>query len=111
MTGCIFCRIARHEAPACILYEDELIVAFRDRAPKAPVHLLVVPRKHVCNLADLQRQDQSLIAHIMMKLPQIARLSGLENGFRTVTNTGPGGRQEVYHLHFHILGGGTLPAI
>lgn len=111
MTGCIFCRIARHEAPASILYEDELIVAFRDRAPKAPVHLLVVPRKHVCNLADLQRQDQSLIAHIMMKLPQIARLSGLENGFRTVTNTGPGGRQEVYHLHFHILGGGTLPAI
>ncbi len=111
MTGCIFCRIARHEAPASILYEDELIVAFRDRAPKAPVHLLVVPRKHICNLADLQPQDQSLIAHIMMKLPQIARLSGLENGFRTVTNTGPGGRQEVYHLHFHILGGGTLPAI
>ncbi|MCP8690497.1 histidine triad nucleotide-binding protein [Marinobacterium sedimentorum] len=111
MTGCIFCRIARHEARASILYEDELIVAFRDRAPKAPVHLLVVPRKHICNLGDLQPQDQGLIAHIMMKLPQIARLSGLENGFRTVTNTGPGGRQEVYHLHFHILGGGTLPAI
>lgn len=94
-----------------MVYEDDQITAFRDRAPKAPVHLLVIPKRHICNLAGLQPEDQSLIAHLMMKLPQIARLGGLEDGFRTVTNTGPGGRQEVYHLHFHILGGGRLPVI
>ncbi|MFC6670700.1 histidine triad nucleotide-binding protein [Marinobacterium aestuariivivens] len=111
MADCIFCRIARREAPAEVLYEDERILAFHDHAPKAAVHLLVVPKKHIRNLADLKPEDGELIAHLMMALPDIAQAAGLENGFRTLTNTGPGGHQEVYHLHFHILGGRRLPAL
>ncbi|NVK43776.1 MAG: histidine triad nucleotide-binding protein [Oceanospirillaceae bacterium] len=111
MQGCIFCRIARHEAVARVVYEDDRIIAFHDRAPKAPTHLLVVPKQHICNLADLKSEDEGLIAHLMLSLDKIARMAGLDNGFRTITNTGPGGRQEVYHLHFHILGGRRLPAL
>lgn len=111
MKSCIFCRIAAGEAAAAIVYEDEHVVAFRDRSPKAAVHILVVPRKHIRNLDDLQVGDEELIAHLMMKIPHIARENGLTDGYRTVTNTGRGGRQEVYHMHFHLLGGGRLPAI
>ena len=111
MSGCIFCRIARHEAEARVLYEDDRIIAFHDHAPKASTHLLVVPKKHIRNLDELQSEDEGLIAHLMLSLPRIARKGGLDNGFRTITNTGPGGHQEVYHLHFHILGGRRLPAL
>lgn len=111
MADCIFCQIAAGEARAVVVYEDEHIVAFRDRAPKASVHLLVIPRKHLRNLDDLQVGDAQLIAHLMMKIPHIARENGLTEGYRTLTNTGRGGRQEVYHMHFHLLGGARLPAI
>lgn len=111
MPACIFCRIARHEAEASVLYEDDRIIAFRDRAPRASTHLLVVPKKHIRNLNELKSEDEGLIAHLMLSLSKIAIMAGLDNGFRTITNTGPGGHQEVYHLHFHILGGRRLPSL
>lgn len=111
MAECIFCQIAAGNAPAKIVYQDEHLVAFRDRAPKAAIHLLVIPRKHIRNLDDLQVGDAELIAHLMMTLPRIACENGLTDGYRTVTNTGRGGRQEVYHIHFHLMGGGKLPTI
>ncbi len=111
MAECIFCQIAAGHKPATIVYQDEHIVAFKDRAPKAAIHLLVIPRKHIRNLNDLQAGDEIILAHLLMKIPQIARENGLLDGYRTITNTGRGGRQEVYHIHFHLLGGGNLPSI
>ena len=108
MSDCIFCKINKGEIPADVVYEDEHCLAFRDIQPKAPIHLLVIPRKHVENLDDLGDGDQELISHMMMTLPRIARQQGLQEGYRVVTNNGVGGGQEVFHLHFHILGGGEL---
>ncbi|MEH6576157.1 MAG: histidine triad nucleotide-binding protein [Amphritea sp.] len=109
MSNCLFCQIAAGEVNADIVYEDEQILAIRDIYPKAPVHLLVIPRKHVDNLYDLEDDDCHLMSHIMMYLPKIAKQQGLLSGFRTITNTGAGGRQEIYHMHFHLMGGGKLP--
>ncbi|MTI15494.1 histidine triad nucleotide-binding protein [Sansalvadorimonas verongulae] len=111
MTDCIFCKIVQGEIPADVVYEDEHCLAFRDIQPKAPIHLLVIPRKHVVNLDDLKDSDRDLISHMMLTIPRIARQQGLTEGYRTVTNNGKGGGQEVFHLHFHILGGGKLHAL
>jgi histidine triad (HIT) family protein len=111
MSDCVFCRIAAGELKADIVYQDKHIVAFKDHAPKAPVHLLVIPRKHIRNLSALEESDTALMTHLIMMLPSIARQQGLFDGFRTITNTGKGGCQEVHHMHFHILGGGRLPAM
>ncbi len=108
MSDCIFCKIEQGVIPSDIVYEDEYCLAFRDIQPKAPVHLLVIPRKHVANLDDLGEEDRDLISHIMLTIPRIARQQGLNEGYRTIANTGAGGGQEVFHLHFHILGGGEL---
>ncbi len=86
-------------------------MAFKDHAPKAPVHILVIPRKHIRNLNALTAEDAELMAHLMLFLPEVANRAGLLDGYRTVTNTGKGGRQEIYHMHFHIMGGGRIPAI
>lgn len=109
MTDCIFCKIIAGEIPSSKVYEDELIYVFNDINPKADVHLLIIPKQHIAQLDQLQQQHQSLIAHMMLKLPQLAAAQGLDNGFRTIINTGPGGGQEVYHLHIHLLGGNNLP--
>lgn len=109
MTDCIFCKIINGDIPSNFLYQDEMVVAFRDRNPRADVHLLVVPKQHVKNLAELDATHHQLISHIMMSLPKIAKAQGLTNGFRTIINTGTGGGQEVDHLHIHILGGKKLP--
>ncbi|MGB0466059.1 MAG: histidine triad nucleotide-binding protein [Pontibacterium sp.] len=111
MTSCVFCQIIAGDLAATVVYQDEHILAFWDQAPKAPVHLLVVPRKHIKNLDDLQVGDETLISHLMMKIPDIARNNKLSGGYRTLTNTGRGGHQEIYHMHFHLLGGGELPAL
>ncbi|WP_261842832.1 histidine triad nucleotide-binding protein [Aliamphritea ceti] len=109
MADCIFCRIAKGDVTADIVYQDEQVIAFRDIQPKAAVHLLVIPRKHIENLYDLERADQQLIAHLMLTIPKIAKQQGLDAGFRTVTNTGHGGGQEVWHMHFHLMGGDMPP--
>ena len=108
MSDCIFCKINRGEIPADVVYEDEHCLAFRDIQPKAPVHLLLIPRKHIENLGDLSEDDGELMAHMMLVINRIAVQQGLQEGYRTIANTGAGGGQEVYHLHFHIMGGGTI---
>jgi histidine triad (HIT) family protein len=105
MADCIFCSIVAGSIPADKVYEDENLIGFKDLYPKAPVHLLVIPKKHIENLFDLTPDDRHIMTELMYKLPEIARQQGLQQGFRTIINTGPAGGQEVYHLHAHILAG------
>ena len=110
MADCIFCKIAGKEIPSTIVYEDEQVLAFRDLEPQAPQHVLVIPKKHVGSLLELEAEDKDLAAHILVDvLPRLARELGVaESGFRVVANTGKEGGQTVQHLHFHLLGGRSL---
>lgn len=105
----IFSKILDGEIPAEFIYEDEQLVVIKDAFPKAPVHLLMIPRKPIINLDDLNKDDEALMGYMMMKIPVIADQIGLSEGYRTIINTGKGGGQEVFHLHIHILGGGAMP--
>ena len=107
MADCIFCKIAQKEIPSNFVYEDESVVAFRDLEPQAPVHVLVIPKKHIESLLAAAPEDKALIAHITCEvIPQLARKLGIaDQGFRVVANTGDEGGQTVKHLHFHLLGG------
>jgi histidine triad (HIT) family protein len=109
MNDCIFCKIAAGRIPSDRVYEDEQVLVFRDIHPKAPVHLLMVPKLHVDSLNALTPAHDALIAHLWRTVPEVARRAGLADGYRTIINTGRGGGQEVFHLHLHILGGGQLP--
>lgn len=109
MSDCLFCNIAAGKIPAQTVFTDDSVVVFRDIHPKARVHLLVVPRLHLASLEDVQASHDTLIAHMMRLLPELARAQGLKNGFRTIINTGAGGGQEIAHLHIHLLGGALLP--
>ena len=109
MSDCLFCKIIAGNIPSSKVYEDDKIFVFKDITPKATVHLLVIPKIHLISLSDLNTEHNALIAHMMLKLPVLAREQGLENGFRTIINTGEGGGQEVAHLHIHLLGGENLP--
>lgn len=109
MSSCLFCRIVAGEVTADRVHEDELVVVIKDIHPKAPVHLLVIPRMHIESLEEIDRADERQTAHLLRLLPSLARKQGLKDGFRTVINTGPGGGQEIFHLHVHLLGGGRLP--
>ncbi len=104
MADCVFCMIANHEIPSNIAYEDDQIICFHDLEPQAPVHVLVIPKKHIESLDDLTDEDGELIAHLMLKIKDIAAELGLENGYRVVSNNGEDAFQTVKHLHFHILG-------
>ena len=103
----LFGRIIRKEIPAEILYEDDLCMAFKDIAPQAPVHFLVIPKAYIPTLGEAHSQDQALLGHLLLKASEIAKEQGLE-GWRTVINTGAQGGQTVFHLHIHILGGRSL---
>lgn len=106
MTDCIFCKIAQGEIPADKVYEDEHVVAFSDINPKAPVHIQIIPRRHIPTLLEIKDQDKDLVAHLHKVANQVAVEKGLsERGFRVVINCRADGGQEVYHLHFHLLGG------
>jgi len=105
---CLFCKLVAGDIPANVVYEDDQLLAFHDIAPKADTHLLVIPKRHIVNLNDLSRSDAELMSHLMLTIPTIARQQQL-TGFRTITNTGAEGGQEVFHMHFHILGGAQLP--
>ncbi len=105
MSDCIFCRIARGEIPAKKVYEDEDIFAFHDINPQAPVHFMVIPKLHIASLSEADASHQAVLGKLMAKLGELARSQGLTDGFRTIINTGRIGRQEVYHLHVHIVGG------
>ena len=108
MNDCIFCKIEHGDTDTKFLYQDEHLIVFKDINPKAKTHILVVPRPHICSLADLTAQHTTLMAHTIMQLPKIAAKLNL-NLFRTIINTGAASGQEVPHLHFHILSGGQLP--
>ncbi|WP_417067919.1 histidine triad nucleotide-binding protein [Niveibacterium terrae] len=112
MSDCLFCRIVRGEIPSQKVYEDEDILAFRDIRPLAPVHFLVIPKKHIESLATSTEDDAALLGRLLAVVPKIARELGAVDGFRTIINTGRVGGQEVYHLHIHVIGGGDpLPAM
>ena len=104
MDSCVFCRIVAGELPASVVYEDDAIMAFKDRHPEAPVHVLVIPKKHIVSLAHLEAEDAGLIGHLMLKLPELATAQGMGQGFKTRINTGFAGGQEVAHLHVHLTG-------
>lgn len=105
----IFTKIINKEIPAKIVYEDELCIAIEDIAPKAPIHILVIPKKEIRSMDDAKSTDQNLIGHLYLKAGEIAKHKGLsENGYRLVTNVNSHGGQTVFHLHIHILGGRPL---
>ena len=109
MPACIFCQIVNGQAGSRIVYEDDSVVAFEDIRPKAPTHLLLVPRKHISTLLDLEPGDEMVIGHIFLVSGRLARDRGLaENGYRMVANCGPDAGQSVDHIHFHLLGGRFL---
>lgn len=105
MNDCIFCRIVRGEIPSSKVYEDEELLAFNDVRPKAPVHVLIIPKRHIATLADCTADDVLLLGKMLALAPVIAAEQGCRDGFRTIINTGRVGGQEVYHLHIHVVGG------
>ncbi len=106
MSECLFCRIARGEAPARIVFEDPLCVAFEDVRPQAPTHVLVIPRAHIATLDELQGEHEPLVGHLVTVAAAIARERGLTAaGYRTLFNCNRGAGQTVYHVHLHLLGG------
>ena len=104
MADCLFCKLASHEFDTKVVYEDDEMFCFHDIDPQAPVHVLLIPKKHIESLDDLKPEDAELIAHMMLKIKEIAAMLGLENGYRVVSNNGEDAFQTVKHLHFHILG-------
>ena len=110
MSDCLFCRIIAREIPSQSVYEDDLVYAFRDIAPQAPVHVLVVPKEHIVSSAEIDLGNSHLVAKCFETIAKLARSENLNNGFRIVANSGQDGGQTVPHLHFHLLGGKPLPA-
>ena len=108
MSDCLFCKIAAGDIPSDRVYEDEQVIVFKDIAPAADVHLLIIPRQHIASLNDLDGSQDGLMAHMLRLLPKLAHEQGLK-GFRTIINTGKEAGQEVFHLHIHLLGGKKLP--
>ena len=104
MADCIFCMLANHDIPTNVVYEDDEMFCFKDVDPQAPVHVLLIPKKHIACLDDLTEEDAPLMGRMMLKIQDIARDLELENGYRVVSNNGEDAFQSVKHLHFHILG-------
>jgi len=106
MTDCIFCKIIERKIPSKIVYEDDIALAFEDINPQAPVHTLVIPKKHIATVLDLGEDDSHVMGHLVKLANKIANEKGIaERGFRLVTNCNPESGQEVYHIHLHLLGG------
>ena len=106
--SCLFCKIIDGSIPSASIYSDDLCYAFADIQPQAPVHVLIVPRRHIRSVAEASNADASLLGHLMLVAAQIARDKGLAKGYRVVANTGADGGQSVDHLHYHLLGGRSL---
>lgn len=110
--NCIFCKIVRGEIPSRKVFEDDEMIAFHDINPMAPVHFLMIPREHVASMADLEERHQGLVGKMMLRANQLAVAQGSPEGFRLIVNTGRIGRQDVYHLHLHVIGGAVpLPGM
>jgi histidine triad (HIT) family protein len=108
MTDCIFCKIVAGEIPSKKVYEDDEVLAFHDINPAAPIHFMIIPKRHVNSLEACDMSHQAVLGKILLLAPKLAREQGLSDGFKTVINTGVGGGQLVMHLHVHVLGGGKL---
>lgn len=104
MSDCIFCKIANKEIPSKMVYEDDEIFVFHDLEPQAPVHVLMISKKHIPSLNEVGEENQELLGYMMLKVKEIAKQLELENGYRVVINCGEDGLQTVHHIHFHILG-------
>ena len=108
MENCLFCKIIAGDIPSTKVYEDESVLAFRDIAPQAPTHILVIPKTHIPSVDGITAENSAVVAHIFEVIPQIAKADGLKDGYRVVSNCGDHAGQTVKHLHFHILGGKQL---
>ena len=108
MSDCLFCKIIAGDIPSTKVYEDDSVLAFRDIAPQAPTHILVIPKSHIPSVAGITAENSAVVAHIFEVIAKIAQAEGLENGYRVVSNCGQHAGQTVHHLHFHILGGKQL---
>jgi histidine triad (HIT) family protein len=102
---CIFCKILNKELPADIIYEDEKILAFKDIHPKAPIHILIIPKDHIISVDHLKEENKELIGELILAAKKIAEMKGLSTGYKLTINVGKDGGQEVDHLHLHLLGG------
>jgi len=109
MADCLFCKIISGEIPTEFVYQDDDVVAFKDIAPKTPVHILIVPKKHIVSLAELEKDDLPLAAHMIEAANKIAKDQGIGKGYKLVVNTGADGGQVIMHLHMHLLGGRAMP--
>lgn len=105
MSDCLFCKIINGEIPSKKLYEDEKILAFYDISPIAPVHFLVIPKQHIASVDAIDADNSAIVAYIFQKLGELAKLAGIENGYRVISNCGADAGQTVQHMHFHVLGG------
>jgi histidine triad (HIT) family protein len=109
MSDCIFCDIIAGQAPARIAYLDERAIAFHDRSPRAPVHILIVPLEHIEGINDLEEEHESLVGHLLVVARRVAEQEGIaRSGYRLIINTGRAAGQVVFHLHVHVLGGGPM---
>ena len=108
MENCIFCKIVRGEIPSRKIYEDDLVLAFHDIHPVAPVHFMIIPKEHVASMADLEDKHAPAMGRIMVVARRLATQEGSPDGFRTIINTGRIGRQDVMHVHVHIVGGSAV---
>ncbi len=108
MADCLFCKIAAGEIPSTKVYEDEVVLAFRDINPQAPVHILVIPKNHIASAADITAENAADAARCLQAIAVIAKQEGLESGFRVISNCGADAGQTVHHLHFHILAGTNM---
>ena len=108
MENCLFCKIAAGIIPSTKVYEDEQVYAFRDIAPQAPTHILVIHKAHISGMSEVNAENAALVGHCLAVAAQVAKAEGLENGYRIVSNCGDDAGQTVHHLHFHILGGRKL---
>lgn len=108
MADCLFCKIIRGEIPTKKVYEDEHVFVFEDINPQAPTHVLIIPKKHIVGLKEAKAEDAEILGYCQLTAAKIARQRGIESGYRTVYNVGPGAGQSVFHLHLHLLGGRNL---
>jgi histidine triad (HIT) family protein len=109
MSDCLFCKIVAGEIPSTQVYNDDLVIAFRDINPVAPTHVLIIPRNHIPSVNDLSENDELLMGHMLLTAKKIAEQEGIaQSGYRLIINTGPDGRQEVFHMHLHLLGGQVM---
>lgn len=111
MADCIFCQIGSGKIPADVVYQDETVLAFKDIHPKAPVHVLIIPKKHIASTADITKEDLPIAAHMLEAANIVAEKTGIPGNYKLVVNTGAPAGQVVMHLHMHLLGGKKITAV